>query len=274
MRPSGNKTALLLLSGLLCTCVHLPPHDPFLWDEDAPVVKAQRVDVLEAEAVVIRYLRSLGWFSAPASTCDGSARAYELLTSETPEAYQVVIIENPNLCDVPPDVEVDPPGALRGEGPTEYAVSKKDLHIIRKRFRGDEFKAAWKESRKQEARKESLEFLDAGYPPEPNRCSAALERMYPDGGFPKDGVLIRRSDFPDCFHDVEMPAGWLPHKFVKKEKPQRDGGVEGCPCECRCDGGCKEGSPVAPGAPRAPDGGAPPAGSPPLRSSPDGGSGR
>jgi len=253
-----------LLSGLLCACVHAPPREPYIWDDDAPLVKAKRVDVVEAEAVVVRFMGAPGAFSVPASDCKYSTRAFELFTTETAEAYQVWVNWNPNLCDAPPDVEVEPFLSPWYEGPAEYAVSKKDLHIIRMRIRSDEYKSA----RKEESRKESLGFLDAGYPPPSNDCDAALERKYPDGGLSKDG-LISRSEFPECFRAIDL----LPnpsHMLKKEEKPQRDGGVEGCPCKCLCDGGCAEG-PAASGAPRAPDAGAAPADSSPLRSSPDGG---
>lgn len=253
MRPSGNKTALLLLSGLVCTCVHGPPREPFLWDDDAPLVKAQRVDVLEAEAVVIRFMRAHGAFSAPAGICVTSSRAYELSTSETAEAYQVFVLWNPNLCDAPPGVEVDPPLSLGYEGPAEYAVSKKDLHIISMRFSGDEFKAAWKE----ESRKQSLAFLDAGFPQAPDAGAETADSSplssYPDGGIPQRAWLVKRSELPDTFYNRDLPAGYPFHMAEKKEKPQRDGGVEACPCECQGGGGRAEGS----AAPDSRDGGNP-----------------
>lgn len=210
MKKYGNRMAVLLLLGLMLGCVHSIPHEPFSWDDDAPIVKARRVDILEAEAAVIRFLRARGAFSAPKDSCTGSARAYETFTSETDAAYQVFVRHNPNLCDFPSGEEVPPPTELGPDGgPAEYAVSKEDLHIISVRFRGDKPKAATGPaagaSELQEAPPDAglPEAVDAGGPP----TDSLPLTSSPDGGFPTDGELLPRWQLPDTYNTRVRPLG-------------------------------------------------------------------
>lgn len=228
MKKYGNKTAILLLYGLICGCVHGISHEPFPWDDDAPIVKARRVDILEAEAAVIRFLRARGAFSALMDSCTSSTRAYEIFTSETDDAYQVFVRHNPNLCDSPPHEEVHPPTKLGPDGgPAEYAVSKKDLHIISVRFRGDKPKAARGEAvdanESQDAPPDAgaPEAADAGVPP----TDSLPLTSSPDAGFPIDGELLPRWQLPDTYTTrmrrlgQALPDGGLPE--AEEPSPSR-----------------------------------------------------
>ena len=202
MNKHGNRAAGLLLSGLVWGCVHGLPHEPFPWDDEAPIVTARRVDVLEAEAAVARFLRARGAFGVPVGACMGSARAYEMFTSETPDAYQVFVRHNPTLCDAPPDQEVPPPVELGPDGgPAEYAVSKKDLRIISVRLRGDKAKAP------------GLKAADAsevpGTPPGTVRPSQAADAGGPwtEGDLPEGGDILPRWQLPDTYHARARPLG-------------------------------------------------------------------
>ena len=110
-----------------------PPGEPFLWDDNAEIVRVHRADIVEAEAAVVRYLRTIGRFSD--RDCAFSVKAYDVFASETAEAYQVSIAYSPGSCNqTSSDVGLPP---IVGEGLSEYAVRKGDMHIIRERLRGD-----------------------------------------------------------------------------------------------------------------------------------------
>ena len=122
---------LILVFGCATT-----PREPYVWREDKPPVGVHRADVARAEGRVMEYLASSGGLDLPG--CRGR-RDYQVITVETETAYEVFLIPRPGLCDqAPEDTNVPAPWPWEGP-PTEFAVSKKDFHIIRERWRGDDY---------------------------------------------------------------------------------------------------------------------------------------
>jgi hypothetical protein len=114
--------------------------EPLLWDDEAVVVTAHRADIAEAEGALIRQLRERGEFR-PDLGCEFSARACDVSTSETENAYQVFLVYRPELCrQASGDASLPPMARGADAGPMEFAVSRKDLRVIRARLRGDPVK--------------------------------------------------------------------------------------------------------------------------------------
>jgi hypothetical protein len=199
-------------------CVHVMPHEAFIWDDEAPIIEVHRADVVEAEAAVIRYLRTHGRFLNETTSCRGSPRSYRMHTSETPEAYQVILEHNVNLCDMP-DL-LDPPPHLRlsaSHGPEEYAVSKKDLRIMRVRVPGDETRQsrAGEPTPRKPAPPTHADGGPNDGPGVPNRC--------PDGGYVTlEGDFIRLSEH---FHQVPIIYPECVNRLVPQDPPS-DAGQE------------------------------------------------
>ena len=115
------------------------PREPYVWRDDKYPVGVHRADVARAEGRVIEYLVASGTLDKPGYGCQESTRAYEVATIETETAFQVRVIARPGLCKQAPE-DTNLPSLPWGiyEGHLEFAVSKKDFHIIRERW-GDEY---------------------------------------------------------------------------------------------------------------------------------------
>lgn len=215
-RPLRKRWCLFLLSSFIFECAHDLPREPFLWDDDAPIVRVHRADVVEAEAAVIQYLRERGAFAERNAPCEESLRAYRILTRETAEAYQVLVERNAGLCR-PPTEDESPRHRenVVDSGPGEYAVSKKDFHIISVRLRGDKSKPA---PAMGESEQRVGDMMDAGHSAEQTTNEDAGPDLpstgaSSDGGVPKDGELLPR---------------WQLNSSRKQRlgRERRDGGVE------------------------------------------------
>jgi hypothetical protein len=124
---------------LLIGCV-TTPREPYLWRDDIPPVGVHRADVARAEARVVEYLLASGTMGPEEVSCGNSPRAYRVVTTETENAYEVRVGYRPGLCNQAPEDPTLPPHEGIYEAPMEFAVSKKDFHIIRERlFRGDPY---------------------------------------------------------------------------------------------------------------------------------------
>lgn len=232
MKPSGSSNqqslvplgvaAFLLMSGMTCPGAYVPPHEPFLWDEEAPIIDVHRADVVEAEAAVIRFLRTHRRFEREATDCRSSPRAYRMFTSETPEAYQVILEHNVNFCDRPE--LLDHPRHISNSpshGPSVFAVNKKDLRVMRVRFMGDETKQS------RAGQPASQKWPPPTYPDggpeddsERNEC--------PDGGYVTlEGDFIRLSEH---FHQAPIIYRDCINRLIPQDagadagRPSRDSG--------------------------------------------------
>jgi hypothetical protein len=141
MQP-GEFAVRLLELGLLSLaigCVTVP-REPYLWRDDITLpVGVHRADVARAEGKVMEYLAATGELESP-DECMKSGRIYQVATVEAPLAYEVRVATRPGLCRQAPEDTTLPPIAPGEEAPREFAVSKKDFHIIRERiYRADDY---------------------------------------------------------------------------------------------------------------------------------------
>ena len=185
------------------------PREPYVWRDDKPVIGVHRADVARAEGRVIEYLVSSGMLNHPEQGCEGSARACEVITVETETAYQVYLIPRPGLCDqAPEDTNLPAPWASEGP-PIEFAVSKKDFHIMRERWWGNEYYIEMPSAPSEPPPKGLLEHTAPS--PEatgPNRLRFAAVR----GAIPKIFKSSLWVPVGDCVGPVrfETDSGWAP----------------------------------------------------------------
>jgi hypothetical protein len=129
------RACWLLTLVLGCTTL---PREPYLWRDDSQPVGVHRADVARAEGRVIEYLAARGILGPEEISCGRSPRAYNVLTTETETAFEVRVSYRPGLCYQAPEDTTLPPVSIFEHWPFEYAVSKKDFHIMRTRFPGDD----------------------------------------------------------------------------------------------------------------------------------------
>ena len=132
--PQRSAAVRLLRYGslsLLLGCVPNLPREPYLWRDDAPLIGVHRADVARAEGRVIEYLVKSGTMGPEEVSCQDSPHAYAVVTAETETAFEVSVWSRAGLCYQAPEDTTVPPFLGVDDGPMEFAVSKKDFHIIR-----------------------------------------------------------------------------------------------------------------------------------------------
>lgn len=118
--------AATVLAG--CVTPRLPPplQEPFVWDDSARPIRPLRAQPARAASLVVDYAEQIGLISP--ARCESSRRAFEVIISETSEAYQVVLVRRPEWCA---------PGKERPAERFEWAVGKWDLRLLRERTKTD-----------------------------------------------------------------------------------------------------------------------------------------
>lgn len=133
------KDLRYVLMGVLVGCAAARPKEPYVWRDDDLPVGVHRADVARAEAVVLEFLESSGFFETiPHNDCLSSGRAWEVSTAETDLAFEVSLLMRTGLCSQAPEATTLPPMSLYQERPIMFAVRKSDFHLIRERLWGDE----------------------------------------------------------------------------------------------------------------------------------------
>ena len=123
---------------LFVGCATSLPEEPYLWRDDARPVGVHRADIARAEGRVIEYLVASGTLEPVEVSCGRSARAFQVVTIETPAVYEVRLVLRPGLCAQAPESATLPPVPPTIERSMASAVRKSDFRIIRVRRPGDD----------------------------------------------------------------------------------------------------------------------------------------